>query len=557
MNEITFYLLKSILSSGVMYLGYRLWLSNNQAVGLMRWYLLSSFVLPLLFPLVNLTDFFPGQDLPVVKVAVLTEVSIVGENQDAIANNWLSYRGLYLLVSALLVFLLFFRLFQIVFLISRSKSVKVFNVRLHLSLQNLTPFSFFNNILVSRQLMRQGHLRPVIIHEMAHIRQGHSYDVIFVELMSILLWFNPFVWLFRKAVRQNHEFLADRAVLKQQCNPANYKALLLESLTGISVPVVNNFNHSSLKKRFIMLNKPFSGRIAKLKAISGVIFLSVIATVAITFLQKDSFALVQGSLDTDLLNSKVSADFPEVSSPIESVAPASDDTTLFQVVEQMPEFPGGKEAFAEYLSKNIEYPEQARKKGITGSVYVNFVVETDGSISGTKVQRGIGSGCDEAALKTIRLMPKWKPGMQRGKAVRVSMTVPVRFSLSGAKFGQKAKPEQMKPDENGVFHVVEVMPEFPGGDEARMEFLRNNVVYPEAARKAGVQGTVYVTFVVKEDGSIAEPKILRGIDKECDEVVLNMIKKMPKWEPGTQKGKPVMVQFNMPVKFSLSKDKEK
>lgn len=117
------------------------------------------------------------------------------------------------------------------------------------------------------------------------------------------------------------------------------------------------------------------------------------------------------------------------------------------------------------------------------------------------------------------------------------------------------KPQSKAPED--VFTVVEEMPQFPGGDEARMKYLMENIKYPEEARKNGIQGTVYVSYVVEKDGSISNVKVLRGIDKECDEVAMNVIKNMPNWIPGKQRGQAVRVQFNMPIRFTLGEKEEK
>ena len=106
--------------------------------------------------------------------------------------------------------------------------------------------------------------------------------------------------------------------------------------------------------------------------------------------------------------------------------------------------------------------------------------------------------------------------------------------------------------ENGILTMVDEMPQFPGGNVARMNFLRDNIIYPLSARKSGIQGTVYVTFVVEPDGSLTDARVLKGIGGGCDEEVIRIIKLMPKWEPGKQDGIPVRVQFNMPVKFTLT-----
>jgi protein TonB len=112
--------------------------------------------------------------------------------------------------------------------------------------------------------------------------------------------------------------------------------------------------------------------------------------------------------------------------------------------------------------------------------------------------------------------------------------------------------EEAEVEEQQIFMVVETAPSFPGGDVARMKFLQDNIRYPQMARESGIQGTVYVTFVVERDGSVTDVKILRGIGGGCDEEALRVVSNMPRWEPGKQRGKPVRVQFNMPIKFTLA-----
>ncbi|GAP42085.1 protein containing TonB family C-terminal domain [Lentimicrobium saccharophilum] len=115
-----------------------------------------------------------------------------------------------------------------------------------------------------------------------------------------------------------------------------------------------------------------------------------------------------------------------------------------------------------------------------------------------------------------------------------------------------AVTEEEEVAEAEIFMVVEDAPSFPGGDEARIRFLQQNIKYPQMARESSIQGTVYVTFVVERDGSVTDVRVLRGIGGGCDEEAIRVIKAMPKWNPGKQRGKPVRVQFNMPIKFTLA-----
>lgn len=566
MNELTFYLLKMVAGSGVMYLGYRLWLGNNHVVGMIRWYLIASLIIPALLPLVSFPVSQEFDRLPVVRVAVMPEIQVVADGSGAGAAPvpFSPSTIVYTLVCGVLFLIFVARLFSIIRLIRRSETVRYRRFRLHLSTFNLSPFSFFNNILISDARARQGKLKPIIVHEAAHIRQGHSYDIVFSEFMCMLQWFNPFVWLFRNAIRQNHEFLADRAVVKQQCNPAGYKALLLESLTGISIPVVNNFNHSSLKKRFIMLNKPVSGRGAHVRTLAIVLMLVTIVSAVMLMVQKETFALTPGNLSgyhpqTAATLPPVVADGTQTPYSGEQIPDtASGKDEVFMVVEKMPEFPGGESAMTTYLSASVKYPAEARKKGIEGTVMLQYVIEADGLVSNVKVLRSVEPSCDEAACKAVREMPRWMPGMQRGKAVRVQMQMPVKFALQKEKSKKGAEEATVvAADDNTVFTIVESMPQFPGGEEARMKYLAANITYPESARKAGKQGLVYIQFVVEPDGRITDTKVLRGFDRACDSVAVSVISKMPVWKPGRLHDKPVRVQFNMPVKFTLTKDKGK
>ena len=115
---------------------------------------------------------------------------------------------------------------------------------------------------------------------------------------------------------------------------------------------------------------------------------------------------------------------------------------------------------------------------------------------------------------------------------------------------QEEEEEEVKEEQ--IFVFVEDQPGYPGGDAARIKYLQENIKYPEMAKESGIQGIVYVTFVVEKDGRITSVKVLRGIGGGCDEEAVRVIKKMPRWKPGKQRGRSVRVQFNMPVRFVLA-----
>ena len=226
---------------------------------------------------------------------------------------------------------------------------------------------------------------------------------------------------------------------------------------------------------------------------------------------------------------------------------------VFQVVEEMPEFPGGMGECMKWLGQNIKYPADAKEKGVQGRVIVQFVVEKDGTIVNAKVVRGVDPDLDAEALRVVNQSPKWKPGKQKGEAVRVKYTLPIMFKLDNDSSDSKAAetPRKAIVDENGVHQVCEEMPEFPGGMQECMKWLGKNINYPAEAKEKGTQGRVIIQFVVEKDGSITEAKVARGVDPLLDAEALRVINSSPKWKPGKQGGQPVRVKYTIPVAFRI------
>jgi TonB family protein len=193
------------------------------------------------------------------------------------------------------------------------------------------------------------------------------------------------------------------------------------------------------------------------------------------------------------------------------------------------------------------YPDTAIKAGIEGRVVVKFIVTEDGSVTDITISKGVSKEIDEEALRVMRMMPKWKPGRQNGKPVKVYFTLPIQFKLDE----EKAQPttDTAGKKKADTFQYVEVMPK-PTVDIS--EYLSKNMKYPKAARRAGIEGKVIVRFVVTTDGSIDDVTVVKGIGKECDDEAVRVIQNMTKWTPGTQNGKPVNVFFTIPINFQLA-----
>lgn len=223
---------------------------------------------------------------------------------------------------------------------------------------------------------------------------------------------------------------------------------------------------------------------------------------------------------------------------------------IHRAVEQQPQFSGGKKEMYNYIYNKIVYPQQLKLHGFHGKGIYQIVVNRDGQIADFSVLQSSGNeNLDTQAGKVFVSMPKWTPGRLGGEIVRTQLVVPVEFHLD-------SMPEQ--EDDGVVFIVVEQMPEFPGGQQALFKYLNENVKYPAIAKENGIQGRVICQFVVNTDGSISNVEVVKsGGDPSLDKEAVRVLKGMPRWRPGIQRGVRVRVKFTVPVNFSLTNNKNK
>ena len=228
-------------------------------------------------------------------------------------------------------------------------------------------------------------------------------------------------------------------------------------------------------------------------------------------------------------------------------ANAQKNSQVYTVVEQMPEFPGGEMALRKFLAYNIKYPRTAVDKGIQGKEFVTFVVTSKGSVADAKILRGVDPSLDQEALRVVNSMPSWIPGKQGGKDVDVQYTLPINFVLEPAQTVAKVEKG------NEPYTIVEQMPEYPGGIDALKAYLMSNIKYPSEAHQKGIQGKVFVSFVVTKTGSISNAKVVRGVDPLLDQEAMRVVESMPIWIPGKQNGETVDVAYTLPINFVLEK----
>lgn len=248
--------------------------------------------------------------------------------------------------------------------------------------------------------------REILMHEKAHIQDRHSYDIIFINLAEVIQWFNPFIYLLHSSLSETHEFAADEYVLRNGITAQNYQYLLIrKTIDNGYFPFANSFNHSLLKKRIKMMKTKKSNPWNRMKVLYLIpvscLVLSVFATPTITETHDEILSSANDNKDE-----------------------------IFNVCEVMPEFEGGLSELMTFLRQNIKYPVSAHKEKIEGRVLVSFVVDKDGSICEANVVKSISPDLDAEALRVVNAMPKWRPGRQNGKVVRVRYILPISFRLT-------------------------------------------------------------------------------------------------------------------------------
>ena len=308
----------------------------------------------------------------------------------------------------------------------------------------IQPFSWMHYIVMNRRDYEDGN-PAILAHERGHIRLRHSWDLLLVDTLTALQWFNPAMWMLRQDLRAIHEYEADGAVLSLGINARQYQYLLISKAAGIGgYSLANGISHSTLKNRINMMLHKKSERRSLLKLLALIpivgIALALNARTVTDYVydepqkqQPVKKGKKAGTIKVNGQDIKVveQDDIVTVEGEVEAPAQESPADDAFDVVEQMPEYPGGPKALMEFLNNNVQYPAEAEKAGIQGRVIATFVVEKDGSISNAKVVKSVDPLLDAEAIRVISAMPNWIPGKQNGKVVRVKYTVPLSFHLDG------------------------------------------------------------------------------------------------------------------------------
>ena len=476
------YILKSSVCLAIFYLFYRLLLARETFHRFNRFSLLGILLLSCLLPLVEVSV---KQETEVHQTMLTLEQLLMmadtvnateaGARAETATVTWIQVALLVYLAG--IVFFAFRNVYSLVRLLMLLKSGKKEDIgsylpgrkeRVTLIVHNcdIAPFSWMGYIVISRKDLEENG-REILIHELAHIHNRHSWDLLVADVCIFFQWFNPASWLLKQELQNIHEFEADETVIKEGVDAKQYQLLLIKKAVGTRLySMANSFNHSKLKKRITMMLKEKSSPWARLKYL----YVLPVAAIAVTAFARpevsetvEEISAVKVNDLTAIVETKVAESsgqlLPVQSVPKDSVNRKSkvavqqmdelvvvgyaskdsvkDREPVFNVVEQMPSFPGGMEALMQYLAKNMRYPVEAQKNKVQGRVVVGFIVSKDGDIKKAHILRGVDPELDAEAIRVIESMPRWMPGMQRGKAVAVSYTLPVMFRLTGDALGLK------------------------------------------------------------------------------------------------------------------------
>lgn len=535
------YFLKVNIAIALFYAFYRLFFYKDTFFGWRRTALLCFFAVSAAIPLLNVQTWVAEQE-PMVAMADLYASVVLPEFNPVPEPSAIGWKELIRKYAALiywagvacLAMRFVVQLTEIIRLALRCRTTCINGISVRLLPQPDAPFSFFSWIFVHPASHDEEELNEILTHEQTHAQQWHSLDVIIGELVCIACWFNPFVWLMKREIRTNLEYMADARVLENGYDSKTYQYHLLGlSHSKAAATLYNNFNVLPLKKRIKMMNKKRTKEIGRTKY---VMFLPL-AALLLTVSNIETVARTTQKLATDMLETvaehKAAAQQPD--------APAA---TVQQAEATLPQPAQEKKELVTYKGRVIDTAGKPMKG-------VRVAVDNKHHVEAVRTDSE-GKFLLKAPLTGVVFIAEDEEKGISGKSIDGNkLTAQERENLTITMDGIWIPTVPQDP-ENPIYEVVDEMPVFAdNGIEGMMKYLAENIKYPTPARLKGTQGRVTVQFVVDKDGSISDIHVLRGIDPYLDGEAIRVVSTMPRWKPGKHKGEPVKVRYTMPVTFRL------
>lgn len=490
MNAFLNYVIEANLALIFFSIVYFFLLHRETQFNVKRAYLLGAMLASVVFPLMEFTtaqSVIPSIN-SVISIIYLPEIIVRGAGQSATASTTINYwnmaMGIYAMAAIILFLLFCIRVGRLIFYLKTSAFVQQGKFRIIESNVNHASFSFFHYIFIGHaDQLDESEKEQIINHEKLHASRIHSLDLLLSEVLKIAFWFNPIVYVVKKQLVSIHEFEADQQAVQNQ-DPNLYCDLLARaSLTSAGFSLANHFHNSLTLKRILMINtKKTKIKVWKYFALIPVFVIGLVAIscedqvkselnvtsndypeeivaqlkqLKIDYPGDEYLVIEENEAGKEKLknlniqnighgeefkNVKLIYTNPTAEGPGRSfvilikgagkqVKTKNENTKIYEAVENPPTFPGGLPALREYISNELHYPPQARRLGIQGKVFVQFVVDENGKVSDALVLDGIGAGCDAEAVRVVANSPNWKPGKQDGIAVSVRYIIPINFML--------------------------------------------------------------------------------------------------------------------------------
>ncbi len=364
-------------------------------------------VIPLLSIIIPFSSNFHLFDSPIdINSQIINAFNTIniGDFNEASINSETSnatyYLYFYVFISLILLLKLIFQILSIFVL--RKKSERKEEISIIENTHN--SFSFFHLIFVPKSQL--DNLDIIVDHEMIHIKQKHSFDIVYFEILKALFWFNPVFYILKKEITKIHEFLVDDSLISYNTDIEKYCNLILLNTQMSNMIIGNNFNNSLTKNRFLMITKSKSKRWMLVKVL---IMIVVLFTIVFSF-QSCSQKEDEKSIPKTVLT---------------KAADLSSDTTLVS-----PKFVGGTEEYVKFIRENAKYPSEAREDSIEGIVYISALITKEGKLTNIKVKRGLSPETNAEAIRVVSLMPDFIPAYSKGKAIDFNFYFPIKFKLN-------------------------------------------------------------------------------------------------------------------------------
>jgi TonB family protein len=546
------YLLQVNIYLIVFYGFYRLLLDRETYFHFNRMYLIAAACFSFLIPFIQL-DWFSAQPVSQhisVSVSQLYMVAGISDNANSGLTLGSAIALLYVIGTSVFLIRLAYQLVSIRKLMQGELSG--------------AAFSFFNKLSIDKQLPEQAIINK---HEQIHMRQLHSLDVVFFEVVAAVNWFNPIVYLYKQSVKNIHEYLADEEAAQFQGDKQQYALLLLSTAFGVNPSTLTNsfFNKSLIKKRITMLHKQKSKRTAILKyGLFVPLFGLTLILSSATIRKNRTIRIAAESIPLDQPLKVVEAALPQLKVTKQAIKPS----VTLRGDTLNPRWVG----FYAYLALKLKYPKAAEEALQQGNSQVAISIK-DGAIQGLEAHTKLGFGCDEQVMQTILAFQDFRQ-IKDGKYL-----LNVTFKMEGSKTPMQnanlapapgfttlntivvtgypsdattAVTAATKQDKVYDFVAVDTPPSFPGGISQFYSFIGKTIKYPEEAAKNKVQGKVFVSFIVEMDGSLNEIHVDRRLGSGTDEEALRVLSLSPRWNPGIKDKQPIRVKYNIPISFALS-----